>query len=52
MTTLQDDGSKSTGFASLVVSMLASFFLARLMVRPIRALQDCAAQIAAIRKLR
>jgi signal transduction histidine kinase len=33
--------------AGLVVSMLASFFLARLMVRPIRALQEGAAQIGA-----
>jgi signal transduction histidine kinase len=33
--------------AGLVVSMLASFFLARLMVRPIRALQVGAAQIGA-----
>jgi signal transduction histidine kinase len=31
--------------AGLVLSMLASFFLARLMVRPIRALQEGAAQI-------
>ena len=31
--------------AGLVVSILASFFLARLMVRPIRALQEGAAQI-------
>jgi len=33
--------------AGLAVSMLASFFLARLMVRPIRALQEGAAQIGA-----
>ena len=33
--------------AGLVASMLASFFLARLMVRPIRALQEGAAQIGA-----
>jgi signal transduction histidine kinase len=33
--------------AGLVLSMLASFFLARLMVRPIRALQEGAAQIGA-----
>jgi signal transduction histidine kinase len=33
--------------AGLVVSMLASFFLARLMVRPINALQEGAAQIGA-----
>ncbi len=33
--------------AGLAVSMLASFYLARLMVRPIRALQEGAAQIGA-----
>ena len=33
--------------AGLALSVLASFFLARLMVRPIRALQDGAAQIGA-----
>jgi len=33
--------------AGLAISMLASFFLARIMVRPIRALQEGAAQIGA-----